>query len=280
MVLTSHFVHVDGARTHYLEAGDKAAPVVVLLHSGEFGASAELSWEFNFEALSRDFRVVAPDWLGFGGTDKLFDFTDMWRRRVAHITGFLAVLGIAKAHFIGNSMGASTLVTVAAGADCPWPIDRMVIASGGGMQPQNEAREVLNTYDGSREHMRRLIRAMLVRPDLRDDPEYLERRFRSSLVPGAWECTAAARFRVPGRPASGAPRPSSYRTVPFETLLVVGAQDSLREPGYANSMAAQIPRCRLLTLEHAGHCPQIDDPDAFNAAVVAFFKNGITAQSV
>ena len=273
MEAVSRFIDVGGVRTHYLEAG--SGPVLVLLHSGEFGGSAELCWEFNIPALAHHFRVVAPDWLGYGETDKLFDFADMWRRRVDHITCFLAALGIDGAHFMGNSMGASTLVTVAAGPDCPWPIHRMVVVSGGGVQPQNAAREILNGFDGTREHMQRLLDVVLVRPDLRADPAYLERRLRSAMKPGAWECVAASRFRAPGRQSLGPPRPNTYRTVPFETLLVTGSRDTLRDPGYAQPIADQIPRCRLLAFENAGHCPQIDVPDAFNAAVLTFLLEGL-----
>jgi len=43
----SRYLDVGGIRTHYLDAGD--GPPVVLLHSGEFGGSAELCWEFNIE---------------------------------------------------------------------------------------------------------------------------------------------------------------------------------------------------------------------------------------
>jgi len=64
----SRFVVVDGIRTHYLEAGDGFP--VALLHSGEYGASAELSWEHNIGALAGHFRVVAPDWLGFGQAER------------------------------------------------------------------------------------------------------------------------------------------------------------------------------------------------------------------
>ena len=39
-----------------LEAGE--GPVVVLLHSGEFGGAAEISWEFTLPALAERFRVV------------------------------------------------------------------------------------------------------------------------------------------------------------------------------------------------------------------------------
>ena len=68
----SCFVEVDGIRTHYLEAG--GGDPVVLLHSGEFGGCAELSWEYMIPHLAPHFRVIAPDWLGFGGTAKIHDF--------------------------------------------------------------------------------------------------------------------------------------------------------------------------------------------------------------
>ena len=64
VVHRGRYVEVDGMRTHYLEAGD--GPAVVLFHSGEFGGGAETSWEYLIPALARHFRVIAPDWLGFG----------------------------------------------------------------------------------------------------------------------------------------------------------------------------------------------------------------------
>src|SRR5882762_1596314 len=100
--IQSRFVDVLGMRTHYLESG-RGFPVV-LLHSGEFGASAELSFEFTLPALSDRFHVIAPDWLGFGESAKIFSFEDMRGFRIRHITAFLKVLGIGRAHFIGNSM--------------------------------------------------------------------------------------------------------------------------------------------------------------------------------
>src|SRR4051812_21852236 len=49
-------VVVDGLVTGYLEAG--AGAPVVLLHGGEFGASAELGWEATIGALAAKFRVL------------------------------------------------------------------------------------------------------------------------------------------------------------------------------------------------------------------------------
>jgi 2-hydroxymuconate-semialdehyde hydrolase len=263
----SKFVHADGIRTHYLEAG-KGYPLV-LLHSGEFGGSAELSWERNIGALAERFHVYAPDWLGFGKTDKLFCFEDMWSRRERHIASFLKVMGIERAHFIGNSMGGTMLITAAARNEPPWPLDKIVVVAGGGNVPDNEARKILNTYDGTREHMQRIIDTMFVTPEIRADKDYLERRYQSSMIPGAWECTAAPRLRLPQRPPS-VMRQSDYSKIQNPVLLVTGADDPMRPPGFGPDLQKQVPGSELCVMAHAGHCPHIEHSELFNRVVLDF----------
>ena len=50
-------------RTHFLEAG--SGPELILLHGGEYGASAEITWRYNIEVLAEKFHVVAPDLPGW-----------------------------------------------------------------------------------------------------------------------------------------------------------------------------------------------------------------------
>src|SRR6266550_8667485 len=269
--IESRFVFVDGMRTHYLEGGRGRGLPVVLLHSGEFGACAELSWELTLPALAEHFHVVAPDWLGFGESAKLFSFEDMRTLRVRHITAFLKTLGIEEAHFIGNSMGGGMLASVAAMDEPCWRIERMILASAGGFAPVNEARKLLNSYDGTREHMRRILETVLIHSPLRSDEAYLEKRHRLSLVPGAWECTAAARFRRPGV-KSGEKEEINYSAIQRPTLIVAGAQDALREPGYGEKLRAEIAGSELVVFEDAGHFPHIDWPDRFNALAIEFLS--------
>ena len=100
-LFSNHYLDVDGIRTHYLEAG--AGQTVVLLHSGEFGGAAEISWELTLPALAKHFHVIAPDWLCFGRTDKVFDFAGNQRARVfRHMQRFVELKGIKTADFIGN----------------------------------------------------------------------------------------------------------------------------------------------------------------------------------
>jgi pimeloyl-ACP methyl ester carboxylesterase len=267
---SSHYVVVDGAKTHFLHAG-KGFPLV-LLHSGEFGACAELSWERNIEALSEHFEVFAPDWLGFGMTAKIFSFEDMWDLRVRHITSFLRTVCVEGAHFIGNSMGGTVLLATAALCPSPWPMEKIVVVSGGGTIPDNEGRKILNSYDGSLDHMRRIVETMFVDPAIVADEAYIARRHRKSLEEGAWECTAAVRFKAPWREPSQMPTPPDYSRVSAQTLLVTGAQDRLREPGFGQKLQALVPRSRLHVIAQAGHCSQIDAPEEFNRAVISFLK--------
>ena len=218
----SRFIVAGGIRTHFLEAGSGFP--VVLLHSGEFGGCVELGWEYTIGPLAEHFRVIAPDWAGFGKTVKVFCFDDMWGFRIRHITAFLQVLGLDSAHFIGNSMGGTLLLQVLALKPCPWPVNKAVIVSGGGSIPENAASETLNTYDGSLDRMRRIVETMFMNPEVRADSAYIERRHKLSQRQGARESTAAARFRAPWR-ASGArmPEPPDYSTL-ARPILLVGEQ--------------------------------------------------------
>ena len=267
--IKENYIEALGFRTHYYDAGE--GHPLVLLHSGEFGACAELSWEFNIGPLSQHFRVLAPDWLGFGKSAKVFSFDGMPDLRIRHIAAFLAALGVPAAHFIGNSMGGGQLARAAVMDPPGLPIVRMVLAGAGGFAPRNEAREILNSYDGSPDHMRRIVETIVRRPEVRTE-EYIERRHRISLEPGAWECTAAARFKMPGR-KGGEREETDFSKIPFPTLIIAGANDPLRNPGYADDLHAAVKGSRLIKFDDAGHCPQIDNPERFNAAVIEFLEH-------
>ncbi|MFI5624015.1 alpha/beta fold hydrolase [Nocardioides sp. NPDC051685] len=267
----SRFVNVGGIRTHYLDAGD--GPAVVLLHSGEFGGRAEFTWEFNIAALAVDHRVIAPDWLGFGKTDKIRDFVSGSDRMVRHMAAFLETLAIDEADFAGVSMGATTLLREAASGRCRFPIRRMAVASGGGFVPDNEERRKSLNYDGTPEMMRAILSSNFADPKWYEDDEYVSRRVAASLEPGAWEAVAAARFKSPAVPARsqfGQPDTIRYENIPFPTLAIAGGADQLREPGY-HQVLYRIPDSKVLVLEGAGHLLNIERADEYNELVREFF---------
>lgn len=271
MAVESRFVDVDGIRTHFYEGG--SGPSVVLLHSGEFGGCAELSWELSAGPLSEHFHIVAPDWLGFGETDKLHDFVDSRSRRMRHLARFLEVRGITEADFVGNSMAGGMIVQAAAAKPPELPIRRIVLASGGGFSPDNAHRRALLDYDCTEDAMRRVLQAMFHDPKWPADDAYVKRRVALSLVPGAWEAAAAARLRnptVPERTQFGQPDRTPYEEIPFPTLVIAGANDKLRNPGYADELVSRMPDARLVVFENCGHCPNIEQAARFVEVVKNF----------
>jgi pimeloyl-ACP methyl ester carboxylesterase len=265
------YVVVDGIRTHYLAAGEGTP--LVLLHSGEFGATAELSWEYLVGDLAKRHRVIAPDWLGFGETDLIHDFTSKRGRMLAHLTRFLEVVDVQKADFVGNSMGASFLIHDAAVNPGRLPIDKLISISGGGFVPANEDRAALLDYDGSLPWMKRVVRSLVEDPLWYEDDEYVARRHELSIRPGAWESIAVSRFKapfVPERSDYGQADTTPYENIQSPTLLIVGALDKLREPGYSDPLVERIPNVQRVILEDAGHCPNIEAADDVLAAITGF----------
>jgi 2-hydroxymuconate-semialdehyde hydrolase len=253
MEIHSRTAVIDGLLTSYLEAGH--GDPVVLLHGGEFGISAEIGWEKTIPALAEHYRVLAPDMLGFGQSAKVIDFNDGRGMRIRHIARFCETLGVGSAHFVGNSMGAINLLVDATSESPLLPMRSLVAICGGGEIQRNQHMEALYDYDAT----------------YPADEDYVQRRYESSIAPGAWEALAAARFRRPG--AAPPPAPSSkraYQRVTVPALVVEGACDKLLPPGWAKEIADQLPRGRSAVIDAAGHCPQIEQPANINALLLDF----------
>jgi pimeloyl-ACP methyl ester carboxylesterase len=277
VILQRHTVDVDGLVTGYLEAGE--GDPVVLLHGGEFGVTAELGWERNIAALAAHHRVLALDMLGFGHTAKVVDFNDGRGMRIRHIARFCAVLGISSAHFVGNSMGAiNLLVDLTSGAPV-LPVRSLVLICGGGDIQRNEHTAALYDYDATVEGMRKIVLALFHDPSYPADDEYVRRRYEASIAPGAWEALAAARFRRPGlEPPSTPSSERPYDRIAVPTLVVEGACDKLLPRGWAADIAAQIRDARSAVVQQAGHCPQIEQPDAVNDLLLEFLADVTTRE--
>jgi len=264
-------VTVDGLSTSYLEAG--TGDPVMLLHGGEFGVSAELGWERLIDGLAAQYRVLAPDMLGFGGSAKVVDFTDGRGMRIRHVARFCEVLGVSAAHFVGNSMGAINLLVDTTSEHPVLPVRSLVAICGGGEIQRNEHTAALYDYDATPEAMRRIVTALFSDPAYPADDAYVQRRYLSSIEPGAWESLAAARFRRPGLDAPALPSTQrAYHRITVPTLIVEGAGDKLLPAGWAADIAGRIAGGRSAVIADAGHCPQIEQPEAVQQVLLDFLK--------
>ena len=271
--VASRFVRVDGVDTHYLEAGtgERQREPLILLHSAEYGGRAEFSWRYNIAALAERFHVYAPDMVGFGRTEKIFNWSDRAGFRVRHIRAFMDLLGIESAHFMGNSFGGSLIHTIASQETPAWNMRSIVTSAGGGNAPDNDARKVLTDYDGSRDGMREILKVLFYDPRWWSE-ELVEERWRASIEPGAWEAVAAARLAVPGREKGFGSERGDVSQIRVPTLIVGGDRDLLREPGCWEDLHRRIPGSELIVFSPARHCPQIEFAGEFNRLAIDFLR--------
>lgn len=102
------WIEVEGVPTRYFEAG--AGTPMVLIYGGNFGspdsASSAYTWAVNIAALSRHYRVIAPDKLGQGETGNPKRDDDYTMAAVVdHMAAFMRALRLPAAHVVGHSRG-------------------------------------------------------------------------------------------------------------------------------------------------------------------------------
>ena len=82
----------DGLHMHYVDEGQKESPVVLLLHG-------EPSWSYLYRkmipGLTGQFRVIAPDLIGFGKSNKLVDKQEYsYKKHLQWLTTFIEKLDL------------------------------------------------------------------------------------------------------------------------------------------------------------------------------------------
>ena len=84
---------IKGRQVFYREAGDPAAPTLILLHG--FPTSSQMFREL-IPLLADRFHVIAPDYIGFGHSDAPLrdQFTYSFDALADHVAGLIEVLGL------------------------------------------------------------------------------------------------------------------------------------------------------------------------------------------
>jgi len=90
----------DGARVTYLDRGEGEA--IVLLHGYP---QSHLTWRRTIETLSQTHRVIAPDWVGWGRSERRVDLPCDYDSDVARMAAFLEALGLEKYNLFAHDYG-------------------------------------------------------------------------------------------------------------------------------------------------------------------------------
>jgi 2-hydroxymuconate-semialdehyde hydrolase len=262
-------VRVDDIKTHFLEAG--SGPDLVLLHGGEYGASAEITWKHNIESLAQQFHIVAPDVLGWGETDKIYSFSDPAGYRIGHMKRLLNTIGVGNAYFVGNSAGGGLILRASVLDPAPFQIRKMVTICGNASVFKTQSQAELENYTPSLENMKNIV-ALLYHDPKWQTEENIRARYESSVIPGAWEALSAARLRSPSHQARSSSeefvKKLSQLRVPL--LIMSCEHDPLNQTDWDVNFQKIVPGSRVHRFKHSAHEPQIEETEEFNRVLTEF----------
>jgi len=262
-----------GITTNYHDVGSGSP--VLLIHGSGPGVSAWANWRLTIPKLANRFRVLAPDMVGFGFTERPSGIQYNMETWVGHALGFLDALGLEKVDVVGNSFGGALALALA--IRHPQRVRRLVLMGAAGVPFQlTPGLDAVWGYQPSVEAMRKLLDIFAYDRRLVND-ELAELRYRASIRPGVQEAFAAM-FPAPRQrwiDALASPE-EKIRALPHEVLVVHGREDRVIPLSNSITLATWIHRSQLHVFGRCGHWTQIEHADRFARLVADFFGEAHT----
>ena len=263
----------------------------VLLHGKNFCAG---TWEGTITALTQaGYRVIAPDQIGFCKSSKPAAYQFSFQQLARNTRALLLSLGVEHAILIGHSTGGMLAIRYA--LMYPDAIERLVLVDPIGLEDWKAkgvpsisvddwyARELKTSAAGIQAYEQQTYYAGQWRPEY---DRWVDMLAGLNAGPGkaavAWDSALLYDmiFTQPVVYELGAVQP--------RTLLIVGDKDNTaigkdlappevrpklgNYPVLAQQAAAAIPRATLIRFAALGHAPQLSDPAAFHASLLAWLQ--------
>ena len=271
----AHSIVAAGIRTNYHDLGH--GHPVLLIHGSGPGVSAWANWRLIMPELAKHSRVVAPDMVGFGYTDRPHGqrYTmDVW---VEQAIGLLDALAIDKTDLVGNSFGGGLALALA--IRHPQRVRRLVLMGSVGVPfPITPGLDAVWGYTPSLQTMRKLLDIFAFDPKLATD-ELAQLRYDASIRPGFQE-SFAAMFPAPRQRWVDAmtSTEADIRSLPHQTLVVHGREDQVIPLANSLTLANWIPRAQLHVYGQCGHWTQIEHAARFAQLVGNFLAEAGSAE--
>jgi 2-hydroxymuconate-semialdehyde hydrolase len=258
-----------GIRTNVHDVGTGSP--VLLIHGSGPGVSAWANWRVVIPALAKHHRVIAPDMVGFGYSERpegIRYTLDQW---VAQAVGVLDTLGIEQTDLIGNSFGGA--LSLALAIRHPERVRRLVLMGSVGVPfTLTPGLDAVWGYQASYANMRRIMDVFAFNKQLISD-ELAQLRYLASIQPGFQE-SFSSMFPEPrqqGIAALTSPD-EAIRAIKQQTLVVHGREDQVIPLANSLRLHELIPQSQLHVFGQCGHWTQIEHTARFNQLVINFLS--------
>jgi 3-oxoadipate enol-lactonase len=265
---------INGVPINFTLDGTTGAPLITFAHALSLNLR---SFDDQIDAFKDQYRVLRLDLRGHGKTDKdggSFSMEDL----ADDVVGLWDHIGVEKSHFVGSSLGA--MVGLALALDHADRLSSLTfMASQGALPPErigasraniaamraSDATAQTTMADEADALMNRLLfdhdestnpaRFTLLRQILGDTTLFGQAR--------AYEAILAMNYD------------NRLDEICTPTLVLAGAQDNSTTPERMQMYKDGITGAQMELLQDAGHFPNLEQPNAFNATLKTFL-NGLS----
>ncbi|WP_347456892.1 alpha/beta hydrolase [Acinetobacter thermotolerans] len=262
-IQTGHFV------TNYHDLGE--GHPVVMVHGSGPGVTAWANWRLIMPELAKQHRVIAPDMLGFGYTERPANAVYNKENWVQQLKDLFDALNLEQVDLVGNSFGGS--IALAFTIAYPERVRRLVLMGSVGVPFQITAGlDNVWGYEPSFETMRKLMDTFAYSRELVTD-ELAELRYQASIRPGFQE-SFSAMFPAPRqRWVDALVSPSEkISQIQQPTLILHGREDQVIPLETSLKLFELVPHAQLHVFGECGHWAQIEHSARFSRLLRDFFN--------
>jgi 3-oxoadipate enol-lactonase len=250
---------------NYELSGKTGAPVVVLSHSL---ASNLQMWNPQIDAVNPRFQVLRYDTRGHGNSDAASGSYTL-ELLAEDVIGLLDALGMDRVHFVGLSMGG--MIGQCLALSHPHRLKSLALCDTASVflaeaQPVWQERMEKARKKGMGALVEETLERWFTPVFLRQNPpmvQLIREEILATPVAGYVGCAEAIRR------LDYLDRISEIKT---PTLIIVGEEDPGMPVSAAEAMHKHVPKSKLVVLPSARHLSNVEQAEAFNAALLEFLK--------
>lgn len=264
-------VQLTSGRVEYLKESNSkdASDAIVMLH----GAAADkTSWTRFARYLHSPKRLVIPDLPGHGNSVACIDLDYSIAAQAERLKELLSTLGIMRAHLIGNSMGGTLAVRLAATA--PGLVSSLVLMAPAGFEASPSWLRQHFSHTGGNP-MIELSDVSGYRAMLRigmESPPYIPGIMLSALT-RAFILRKSIHQKVIRDIEFDLDQTASLHKIVVPSLIIWGAADKVEHVNNAEFLHRRLGDSRKIILKGIGHVPMVEAPREVADACRTFYSS-------
>ena len=261
-ILVEKSIKIDGNKIRYITEGSSDRNLL-LIHG--LGASAE-RWEGVIPQFAKDYRVIVPDLIGFGLSDKpMIDYTTDYLSEF--VSKFLAKIDVGPISIIGSSLGGQIAVDYS--HNNTNDVEKLVLVSPSGIMkhttPALDAYIMAALYP-TNDSASYAFQVMSGRKDI--DEKTINGFVERMKLPNAKMAFMSTLLGLKDADIIT----TKLESINSPTLIVWGENDPVIPVKYAESFVSGINDCRFVKMLGCGHTPYVEKPEKFFDIVSEFLK--------